>query len=268
LIDTHCHLDSERFNDDRAEVLERAQAAGVSRIIVPGVGPGNWQHLLTWAKSEPRIRVALGVHPQLLPELPESQDAELLEQLDTLLEQNAAVVAVGECGLDGPSISGASVERQVRVLQGHFRMAQKHDLPLIVHCHRLHPALVALLQESTIPEAGLILHSYSGGVDFAKFYTRRGCFFSFAGPVSYPEARKPVASLKAIPLHRLMLETDAPDQAPAPHRGQRSEPAFLPLLVRAAARTLDLPEDELATATTANAELFFRLKPMPIESGE
>jgi TatD DNase family protein len=254
LIDTHCHLDAERFDADRAQVLERAWAAGLSRIVIPAVGPTNWQSLL--ALDDARLKVGLGIHPQFLPDLPEADDEKHLAALDTLLARGGAV-AVGECGLDGPSEAGAPMDRQVRILRAHFALARKHRLPLLVHCLRAHPHLKRVLQEEPLPEAGLLMHSYSGSKDLTPFYVKSGCHFSYAGPVTYEGARRPIEALQAIPLERLMAETDAPDQAPHPHRGQRSEPAYLPLIIDAMARAKGVEPEALRATTTANAEAFF-----------
>lgn len=254
MIDTHCHLDAARFDADRAQVLERAWAAGLTHIVIPAVGPQNWGPLL--GLGDARLPVALGIHPQLLPELPEADDERHLAALDGLLARGGAV-AVGECGLDGPSEPGAPMERQLRVLRAHFALARKHRLPLLVHCLRAHPHLKRLLQEEPAPEAGLLMHSYSGSADFTPFYVRYGCHFSYAGPVTFEGARRPIEALAKIPLERLMAETDAPDQAPHPHRGQRSEPAYLPLIIEGMARARGESVEAVRAATVANARRFF-----------
>lgn len=257
MIDTHCHLDAERFDADRSEVLARAWEAGVEGLVVPAVGPHDWEVVLVLPREDARIQVGLGIHPQLLPELPPEEDEAHLERLDELLGRGGAV-AVGECGLDGPSAAGAPMERQVAVLRRHLALARKHGLPVLMHCHRAHPALVELFQQEELPEAGVLMHSYSGGAELARFYVRAGCHFSFAGPVSWAEARKPLAALRAIPPERLMAETDAPDQAPTPFRGQRSEPAWVVHVLAGMARALGEPLEVVAERTTANARHFFR----------
>lgn len=257
MIDTHCHLDASPFDADRDQVLARAFEGGITGVVVPGVAPEQWEALLTWPSKDPRVQVALGIHPQALPELPEDRDEESLLHLDALLGRGIAI-AVGECGLDGPSAAGAPLNRQLKVLKRHFALAEKHDLPVLVHCFRMQPALVELLKEVEPPSRGILLHSYSGGPDLAKFYAKKNCWFSFAGPVSYREARKPLDALRAIPLERLMAETDAPDQAPHPHRGQRSEPGYVALVISSMAAALGLPEEALRERTTENARAFFR----------
>jgi len=149
------------------------------------------------------------------------------------------------------------MERQLRVLDTHARLARKHRLPLLIHCQKAHPVLEEWLARTPLPDAGVILHSYSGGPARVEAYVRRGCHLSFAGPVSWPEARKPVEALRLTPRDRLLVETDAPDQAPAPHRGGRNEPAFLTMVVEATAAALDEPVEVTGALVAGNARRFF-----------
>jgi len=256
MIDTHCHLDSPRFGPEREGVLARAWSAGLTGIVVPAVGPEGWDALLEMGGRDPRIRVALGIHPQLLPELPEEDDTRHLERLDELLGRGVAI-AVGECGIDGPSAARAPMPRQLRVLRAHFSLARKHRLPILVHCLRVHADLMRLLRDEPLPERGLLLHSYSGSPEQVGFYASHGCHFSFAGAVTFPEARRPLEAAKAVPIERLMAETDAPDQTPHPHRGERNEPCHLPLVVAALASAHGAAPEEMARRTTENARALF-----------
>jgi TatD DNase family protein len=257
VIDTHCHLDVPRFDADREAVLERAWAAGLTGLVVPAIGPDAWEALLEWPARDARVQVGLGIHPQLLPELDPADDERHLARLDELLGRGVAI-AVGECGLDGPTEAKAPMERQLRVFDAHVALARKHGLPLLVHCYRAHPHLQRYLKEHPIPEAGLLMHSYSGSGDLTPFYVRAGCHFSFAGPISFPEVRRALDALAKVPLDRLLVETDAPDQAPHPHRGQRNEPAWLPLVIDGLARGLGKSREEVAALTVENTRRFFR----------
>ncbi|HEY3356664.1 MAG TPA: TatD family hydrolase [Polyangia bacterium] len=252
MIDTHCHLDAAAFDADRAEVLARARAAGVAEIVVPAVGPDGWEPLLEYAAAHPGVHAALGIHPQLLPALDPAQDERHLARLARLVAAGGAV-AVGECGLDGPTAAqaGASMDRQVAVLAAHLDIARRAGRPILVHCLRAHAPLLALLAAQPGTIRG-VLHSYSGGVDHIRPYAARGLAFSFAGPVTYEQARKPLAAVRAVPRDRLLVETDAPYQTPRPHRG-RGEPAHLAAVAAAVAAALGLPLAELAALTTANA---------------
>jgi TatD DNase family protein len=255
VIDTHCHLDVPRFDVDRDDVLARCWAAGVTGMIVPAIGPSSWEPLLEWPRRDPRVQVGLGIHPQLVPELDPSDDERHLAKLDELLSRGVAI-AVGECGLDGPSEArGAPMERQLRIFDAHVQLAKKHRLPLLVHCYRAHPALQKYLKTTAIPEAGLLMHSYSGSNELTPFYVKAGCHFSFAGPITFLEARRPIDALKKVPLDRLMAETDAPDQGRHPHRAERNEPARLPLVIDAMSAALGV---DARAITTANARRFFR----------
>jgi TatD DNase family protein len=257
VIDTHCHLDKPEFDADRDEVLDRARAAGVTDVIVPAIGPDGWGALAARAARTPGLHFGLGVHPQLLPELDPGGDERRLAELDAALARGGAA-GVGECGLDGPSAdAGAPLERQVAVLRGHLRLARRHGLPVMLHCLRAHDPLLALLDDEPLP-AGGVLHSFSGSADQARRYLRHGLHFSFAGPLTYERARKPHDAARAVPRDRLLLETDAPDQTPRPHRG-RNEPAFLPLVAAALAAALGTTAAEVDALTTANARALFRL---------
>ena len=218
LIDTHAHLHDPAFDDDRDEVMARARAAGVVGVVVPGVEASGWARLRTLAPIH-GWRFALGTHPHALP-----HTTEVPRDLD-------GACAVGECGLDG----GVAVpmDEQVRVLEAHLAVAREAGLPVLLHGYRAHGALVATLRRWA-PLRG-VLHSYSGGPDLVAEYVRLGLHLSFAGPVTWPNARKPLESLRRVPAERLLAETDAPDQCPAPHRG-RSEPAMLPLVIAAMER--------------------------------
>ena len=260
MIDTHCHLDKREFDPDRPSVLECARAAGVSEVIVPAIGPDGWAPLTGWASRTPGVHHALGVHPQLLPELDPAGDERRLSDLDAELARGGAV-AIGECGLDGKSAGPgvgpwpAPMDRQAAVLRGQLALSRKHRLPVILHCLHAHETLVGLLGGEPLP-AGGVLHSYSGSPAQVPAYADHGLWFSFAGPLTYPRARKPAAAARAVPRDRLLVETDAPDQTPWPRRG-RNEPAFLPLVAGALAAVLGMPVAEVDELTSRNARRLF-----------
>lgn len=257
MIDTHCHLDQPIFDPDRGEVLARARAAGVSDVVVPAVGPSRWDGLVALARATPGLHAGLGVHPQLLPELDPAGDDRLLSDLDAALARGG-VVAVGECGLDGPSSeAGAPMDRQVRVLEGHLALARKHGLPVMLHGWRAWEPLLELLERDGLP-AGGVFHSYSAPAARVGAFARLGLHFAFAGPLTWERARKPLLALREVPPERLLLETDAPDQTPRPHQG-RCEPAYLLDVARAAAGAVGMPMEALDELTSQNARRLFRL---------
>lgn len=260
MIDTHCHLDRSAFDVDREEVLSRAWAAGVTELVVPGVEPEGWERLLGICRGRPGVHPALGIHPQALPGLDPADDDRSLAELEAALSRGETV-AVGECGLDGPAEgAGASMDRQREVFRGQLAIARRRGLPVLIHCLRAHDALREELERDGIPFGG-VLHSYSGSAEQARPLAALGLHFSFAGAVTWPSARKPLAAVRAVPLGRLLLETDAPDQAPHPHRGERNEPARLPLVLAAVAAALGRPVEAVERATTEAARTLFRLPP-------
>lgn len=266
LIDTHAHLDLTRFGDAAAqhEAALRAQAADVSAIVLPGVEPATWESMLAVAdrlgQMVPTVcfHTAVGVHPQVLPDLDSSRDGEALAQLGTWLDR-APVVAIGECGLDfGPEIlAGAPRARQVAVLRGHFAEARRRGLPLLLHCLYAHAVLLELLAEAPLPPS--ILHSWSGSAELALRFCKLGHYVSFAGSITLPRARRPGESARAVPADRLLIETDSPDQTPYARRPLRNEPAFLPDVAAAVAAARGESFQQIAEQTTANARRVLRL---------
>lgn len=279
MLDTHCHLDVEAFAGDRSEVLDRAAAAGVTGIVVPALMPATWAALLQWPAGHAGVRgdgtaatlalgCGLGIHPQLVSGLP-AQDRLTTDELHdriALAQQRPGalipVVALGETGLDGGS---AEMDAQVELLRAHVRVARALRLPVIIHVLRAHHLAPRVLREEKVWECGGVMHSYSGGEDLLPTYLELGLHISLAGPVTYERAHKPRRVAQAVPLDRLLLETDAPDQTPAPRRHGRNEPGFLPYVAAAIAQARGVSQADLVAATTANAlRLFLALTPMPI----
>lgn len=259
MIDTHCHLASPKFDHDRAEVIRRAREAGVTELVLPSVGPSDFSALRALAAAEPGLHAAYGIHPQLLAELPASGDDLLLRLLETVLAAGGAV-AVGECGLDGPCAeAGAPMDRQVRLLRAQLALARRHRLPVLLHCLKAHDALLAVLEAEPLP-AGGVLHSWSGSAEQVAPFARLGLGFSFAGPITFENARRGPAALRAVPRELLLLETDAPDQTPRPHHG-RCEPAHLREVAAGAAKVLGMEVGELDALTSANARRLLGLPP-------
>jgi TatD DNase family protein len=256
VIDTHCHLDVAAFDPDRAEVLCRARAAGVAGIVVPAIRPRTWSALVELAHTQPLVWAALGVHPQVVPELDADELAEdLPAQLARAIDEaGRRIVAVGECGLDGAT---GDRERQEHIFRAHIRAARMVKRPLVIHVLKAHDVAPRILREERAADVGGVLHSYSGGEQLVAVYRDLGMCFSFAGPVTYDNARKPVAAARAVPDELLLAETDAPDQAPAPHRGGRSEPAFVADVIEGLARARGTTAAEMAKLTTANATRLF-----------
>ena len=256
MIDTHCHLDVPRFDSDRDAVLARAIAAGVSGILVPAIRPATWQRLIEMVRDWTIVRIALGVHPQIVPELEDGEVGDLATQIiEATTATGSLAVAVGECGLDGAT---EEHERQERLFRAHIRAARELKLPLLVHVLRAHDVAPRILREEKAQEVGGVMHSYSGGAALVPIYRDLGMAFSFAGPVTYPNARKPLEAVRVVPDELLLAETDAPDQAPASHRGERSEPAYVGEVIAGLAVARHTSPEAIAELTTTNARRLFR----------
>lgn len=243
MIDSHCHLDVAAFDADRDAMIARAVAAGVTGMLVPAIRPATWPGLRALASRHPQLRFAIGVHPQLVPE-------EISFHPDALARAADGAVAIGETGLDGET---PDMEAQIAAFRTHIRAARARRLPLVVHVLRAHDLAPQILREEQAHEVGGVLHSYSGGAALVPIYRDLGFAFGIAGPITYPNARRPVEAALAMPDELLLIETDSPDQAPEGHRGGRNEPAFLPAVCAALAAVRGRSVHDMAALTTANA---------------
>jgi TatD DNase family protein len=263
MIDSHCHLDCDAFDDDREAVLERAYARGVTDAVLPAVDERSWENIarLVGQSASLRIHPAWGIHPVALPGMAPEDDDGVLVRLGVHARRSPSV-AIGECGLDTSiDLTRAPLERQGRVLRAQLALAEELDLPVILHARGpgCYATLLAVLKTVAFPRRGGVLHSYGGGVDLLRKFLELPLFFGFAGPATYANARKVRASIAAVPADRLLAETDAPDQTPEPHRPGRSEPAYLADVIRGIAAARDVATVEMAVATADNARRLFNL---------
>jgi len=253
LFDSHCHLDFAAFDADRGEVLQRAEAAGISDLLIPGFGPHRPE--VAAAAAGPRISVAQGLHPHWIAR-------ETAEGLQAALERvcrevrQGPPVAIGECGLDASvARSGGLAAQQAAAFETQLRLAAEVERPVIVHSVRAHGAMLATLKAHA-PAQGGVIHAYSGPADMVPEFTKLGFYFGFGAKACDPRAKRARAALGAVPPDRLLLETDAPDQALAGPKS-RNEPAALAEIAERLAALLGLPGVELAFRTTENAWRLF-----------
>jgi TatD DNase family protein len=258
-IDSHCHVSSADFDEDREAVIQRALDDGVELLIGIGSGYGIEANLraVELAAKHPHVYAAVGVHPHEAATL----DDEGRRQLDGWLGRDR-VVAVGECGLDYHYMrSPRDVQRSVFVEQ--LATARARSLPVSLHVRGEEPNAYEELLEIWQSEAGGelegVLHCYTGTLDFARRALDAGLYVSFSGILTFKRDRGLREVAKALPLDRLMLETDAPLLAPEGFRGRRNEPARVALVGRVLAETRGISVEEVARATTRNARRLFRL---------
>lgn len=278
MFDSHCHLHDERLYAQSAQVIVRAQQAGLSGLLLAGVDAQSWSRQdrlhKQWDGPSFSIGVAYGVHPQVIPSL---SDVQLDDQLGMLrraaLGQLAidgstlrAAHAIGELGLDAYTESTRQcLPLQERAFRSQLALSRELDLPIVLHILRTHPAALRILRSDGLPRAGGVVHSYSGSAELCRQYVALGLSISFAGGVTLANAPRLWAAAQVVPAERLLVETDAPDQTPLALRPARCEPAFLPAVIGKLAALRGETALAIAKASEENARRLFRL-PMPAES--
>lgn len=255
LIDSHCHLDAPEFDPDRAAVIARARQAGVVQQIVPAIDAASWPKLREVCALVPGLHPAYGLHPLCLA----AHRPRHLQELRTWIVRERPV-AIGECGLDF-YIEGLDPQTQQDYFDGQLELAREFDLPLVVHARRAVEAVIVAIKR--IGRLRGVVHSFSGSPEQARQLGQLGFLIGLGGPVTYARANRLRKLAAQIPLEHLLLETDAPDQPDAGHRGQRNEPARLPRVLEAIARLRGEDAAMIAACTTANARRLFALPTIP-----
>ena len=259
MIDAHAHIDGREFDGDRAEVLTRARAAGVSPIITIGTGPtlADIGRAVALAEAEADVWATVGVHPHDAARI----GAGWWEQLDAW-GRHPRVVGIGETGLDF-YYDHSPREAQAEAFREHVRLARRLGKPVVVHVRDAHPETLALLREEHA-EPGII-HCFTGSPDDASAYVNIGFYVSFSGIVTFKTAGPLREAVRRVPLDRILIETDAPYLAPVPMRGKRNECSFLPYTAAVVAREAGVTVAEVAHATERNARNVFALTAGPGE---
>lgn len=255
LVDTHCHLDFEWFDEDREEVVARALAAGVQRIVVPALDLENVEMVLALAEAYEAVYAAVGIHPNSAAEWEDGW----LDRLRALAGHEK-VVAIGEIGLDYYwDKTPAAVQH--RAFSRQLALAAELALPVIVHNREADVDVLRLLADSPLAgqERPGVLHSFSSPWETAVTGLELGFYLGFTGPVTFKKAEELREIAARAPLERLLVETDAPFLTPQPHRGKRNEPAYVAHVAAKIAEVRGLSEAQVAEATTANASRLFSL---------
>ncbi len=259
--DSHCHLDFDAFNADRVEVIERAKTVGVDTIINCGLNQESSWQVVALAQTYPgTLYASVGFHPNDGSDYTPESIAELRE-----LAKQPGVVAIGEIGLDYyRDHTPAPFQREM--FEAQLALAAELDMPVIIHNREASVDLVPMLKDWArgldpalqIKSKPGVLHSYLEGIALAEEMAEYGFVFGIGGPVTYAngQARREVVS--ALPLEKILLETDAPFLTPQAHRGQRNEPAYIPLIANQVAECLGMTLEQVATITTQNVKSLFR----------
>jgi len=246
-VDTHCHLFL--LDGDPAEAVETARVAGVDTLVCVGIDPGSSRRSIELADSFPGVFATAGMHPHDASAF----DTEAAAELEELLA-NPLVVAVGECGLDFFRMRSPRPDQE-RALREQVRLARAYDLPLVIHVREAWPEILRVLDEGSAER--VVLHCFGGDAEIAVGCAERGWFLSFAGNVTYPKNAHLREAAAAVPLDRVLVETDSPFLAPQRLRGRDNAPSNVVDVIAAVATARDEPVEIVRETTAANARRAF-----------
>lgn len=252
LIDTHMHLHMAQFDADRGEVLARAAAAGVARMVEIGYDLDSSRAALALAERHPQISAVVGIQPHYAAEA----DAGWLDEVRRLAA-HPRVVAIGEIGLDYYH-DRAPHDAQERLFRAQLELARALGLPVVIHSRDAHADTLRILRDAARGQPG-IMHSFSGDWDYAAACLEVGFLLSFSGPVTFARATELHEVARRAPLDRILTETDSPYLSPHPLRGRRNEPARVRLVAEQLAALRGLALEPLAAAVWRNAAAVFGL---------
>lgn len=254
LFDTHAHLDDRKYNEDREEMLNRAQQAGVELILNVGYDLPSSQRSVKLAEKYPFIYAGVGIHPH---------DADTLNE-DSLIKleklaQHHKVVAIGEMGLDYyRDLSPRDVQQ--KAFRAQINLARRVKKPIIIHDRDAHGDIMQVMKEEKVQDIGGVLHCFSGSWEMAKECLKMNFYISIAGPVTFSNGGKLKEIAQKVPLDKLLIETDSPYLTPSPHRGKRNESTYVKYVAEEIAKLRGITLKELANATLANGKLLFNIQ--------
>lgn len=252
-FDSHCHLTAEQFEADRDEVIQRAQDAGVTRMLTLATDVESSRAVIALAERHTGVYAAVGIHP-------ESVGRVTNQDLDTLrdLARHPRVVAIGEIGLDyywDKTTAGL----QQDYFEKQLELAAELNLPVAVHDREAHAALMETLGRKRDLNVRGVLHAFSGDVEMARKAFELGFVVSFGGPITFKNNKQAPELIRALPLEKMLVETDSPFLAPHPLRGKRNEPAYVKRVAEWIAELKGLSSEQVATQTTINAQTLLQV---------
>lgn len=252
-IDTHCHLYDEAFDADRPQAVQRAVDAGVTTMLLPDIDSSSTESLDTLYNQYPIVfRRMTGLHPTSVKEDFEAELTHVRKRLET-----EKFVAVGEIGMD-LYWDRTYEEQQREVFRRQMLWAEEYTLPVALHIRKAHNEVFGLLRDLNRSNYRGVMHCFGGSLQEAWKAVEMGFMLGIGGVVTFKNATMAEVA-KAVPLDRLLLETDAPYLSPVPHRGERNESCYIPLIAQKIADVRGISLEEVAEQTTANARILFRL---------
>ena len=252
LFDTHAHMDDEAFSADREELLTSLPGQGLALVMNPGCSLASSRNASLLSQTYDYIYAAVGSHPDVADEVNE----EVLAEYRRLVAENPKIKAIGEIGLDY-HYEDIPREIQLKAFRMQMELAKELGLPVIVHERDAHEDGMKVVDE--FPQVTGVFHCYSGSAEMAKELVKRGWYIGFTGVLTFKNARKAVEVAKAIPMDRIVLETDCPYMSPEPFRGKRNDPGKLYRMAEKLAEIRGLTVDEIHTITTENGKRLYRI---------
>lgn len=249
LIDSHCHLDDDRFDFDRDQIVSRARDQNIGKIVIPATTANRWAKVKSVCESYEGLYPAYGLHPMFM----EAHRVQHLDDLDAWLGREKPV-AVGECGLDF-FIGKENEKQQMKFFSDQLHLAKNHQLPVIVHVRKAMDQTISLLRKN--PSLTGVIHSFAGSQQQAEQLIDLGFKLGIGATVGFERAKKLRSIVATVPVHGLLIESDAPDQPGANHRGERNEPAFIVEQLATIALLRDVTEFDLAQALRRNTHDLF-----------
>ncbi|MGE5404736.1 MAG: TatD family hydrolase [Candidatus Saccharibacteria bacterium] len=254
VIDSHCHLQDPRFKQDVEEVIARALEGGVEMMVCVGYDLESSKEALDLARRHKQIKVVAGVHPHDAKTLDDRVMAELWE-----MARLPEVVAVGEMGLDFyRNLSEPELQR--KAFRAQVRLAKEAGKPVVIHDRDAHDEVLAIIKEEKAGANGGVMHCYSGHLPLAVEIMKEGFYISFAGPLTFSNAKKSAEVAAHIPLEKILIETDCPYLTPEPYRGKRNEPLYVREVAGKVAELRNKSFEEVAYTTSLNTKRVFGIK--------
>ncbi len=255
LFDSHCHFDFSVFDEQRESLWSECIAAGISRLLIPGVEPQQWSKVYDITQKCEGIVMAAGLHPWYVSDITAST---FLHNVDAWIAQlqHRECVAIGECGLD--KLIAAPLENQQTVFEAHLAMAADLGMPLIIHVRQTHNETIRLLKKYALTDGGVI-HGFTGSKELAMEYWKMGFYLGVGGSITYPRANKTREMVKAMPLESLLLETDAPDMPLNGYQGEANSPLKLVEVAKVLSQLREQTLEHIVEQTTINAYKTFGL---------
>ena len=255
-FDSHCHLDDEKFNEDREEIIEQIKKSGVTKLISAGYSLEGSKQATELAKKYDFIYATCGISPNDIPQT-EEELWKTLQEIKKIVQQNSKVVAIGEIGLDY-YLNKENKELQQKAFIGQIKLANELDLPIVIHTREAVTDTLEILKQTEVKNKG-VFHCCPLNRELVKEALKLGFYISFAGPVTFKNSKNATEIIEMIPNDKILIETDSPYLSPEPLRGRRNDPRNVKYIAQKIAEVKGLKLEEVAEITYKNTKKLFNI---------